>query len=153
MTMRRMLAASTLVLAGWLAGCDTAPQPPAAALSPTPGATARFYILREPTIYDSPTWTTVSLNGEVAGSSAPGTVFYRDVTPGTYRVEARSDKLYPDQVKTVVVRPGSTTFVRVDNVPNWGQSPRQWQGTTFTVEIIDPAIGQIEIGRLQMTPG
>jgi hypothetical protein len=153
MVTRRILAVCALALAGGLGGCDTAPQPPAAVLSPVPAGMARFYVLREPTIYDSPTWTAVSLNGEVAGSSAPGTVFYRDVAPGTYRVEARSDKLYPDQVKTVVVKPGSATFVRVDNLPNWGQSPRQWQGTTFTVEIIDPAIGQLEIGKLQLTPG
>jgi hypothetical protein len=153
MTTRWILTICTLALAGGLGSCGTASQPPAAVASPVPAGMARFYVLREPTIYDSPTWTAVSLNGEVAGSSAPGTVFYRDVAPGTYRVEARSDKLYPDQVKTVVVRPGSATFVRVDNLPNWGQSPRQWQGTTFTVEIIDPAIGQLEIGKLQLTPG
>jgi hypothetical protein len=153
MTTRRILAICTLALAGGLSGCGTASQLPVAVATPVPDGMARFYVLREPTIYDSPTWTAVSLNGEVAGSSAPGTVFYRDVAPGTYRVEARSDKLYPDQVKTVVVRPGSATFVRVDNLPNWGQSPRQWQGTTFTVEIIDPAIGQLEIGKLQLTPG
>jgi hypothetical protein len=75
------------------------------------------------------------------------------VAPGTYRIEARSDKAYPDQVKTVVAHPGSTTFVKVDNLRNWGQSPRLWQGTTFTVEIIDPAIGQLELGRLQLTQG
>jgi hypothetical protein len=153
MTTRQILAICTLVLAGGLGGCGTASQLPVAAATPVPAGMARFYVLREPTTYDSPTWTAVSLNGEVAGSSAPGTVFYRDVTPGTYRVEARSDKLYPEQAKTVVVRPGSATFVRVDNLPNWGQSPRQWQGTTFTVEIIDPAIGQLEIGKLQLTPG
>jgi hypothetical protein len=153
MTTRWILTICTLALAGGLGGCGTASQPPAAVASPVPAGMARFYVLREPTIYDSPTWTAVSLNGEVAGSSAPGTVFYRDVAPGTYRVEARSDKLYPDQVKTVVVRPGSATFVRVDNLPNWGQSPRQWSGTTFTVEIIDPAIGRVEIGKLQLTPG
>jgi hypothetical protein len=33
------------------------------------------------------------------GSSAPGTVFHRDVAPGTYEVEARSDELYPNQFR------------------------------------------------------
>jgi hypothetical protein len=152
MKTRRILAVCALALVAGLGACG-APSQPVAAFSPVPAGMARFYVLREPTIYDSQTWTAVSLNGQVAGSSAPGTVFYRDVAPGTYRVEARSDKAYPDQAKTVVVRPDTATFVRVDNLPNWGQTARQWQGTTFTVEIIDPAIGQTEIGRLQMIPG
>jgi hypothetical protein len=152
MTTWRILTICTLALAGGLAGCDTAPHQ-VAVISPVPGGMARFYVLREANSYDSQIWTAVSLNGEVAGSSAPGTVFYRDVVPGTYRVEARSDKRYPDQVKTVVARPGSTTFVKVDNLRNWGQSSREWQGTTFTVEVIDPAIGQLELSKLQLTQG
>jgi hypothetical protein len=151
MTSRQIWRACVLLLAGWLGGCATAPQ--LTAFPPVPTDMARFYVLREPTIYDSQIWTAVSLNDQVAGTSAPGTVFYRDVAPGTYRVEARSEKLYPDQVKTVVVRPGSATFVRVDNLPTWSQSNRQWWGTTFTVEIIDPAIGQVELGKLRLTPG
>jgi len=141
------------LLAGWLGGCSTAPSMQPIAVPPVPAGLARFYVLRDPTFYDSQAWTAVSLNGDVVGSSAPGTFFYRDVAPGTYNVEARSDKLYPDQMKTVVVKPGAATFVKVYNLPHWGQSARQWTGTTFTVEIIDPAIGQAEIGRLQLTPG
>jgi hypothetical protein len=99
------------------------------------------------------TRTSVSLNRQPVGSLGPGYVFFRDVAPGTYAVEARSERLYPGQVKTVVVKPGSTVFVKVVNIPWWGQSPRQWTGETYVATIVDPAIGRIQIGNLRLTPG
>jgi hypothetical protein len=61
--------------------------------------------------------------------------------------------LYPEQAKTVVMAPGTTTFVKIANLPYWGQTARRWLGTTFVVVIVDPAIGQVEIGGLQLAPG
>jgi hypothetical protein len=153
MAVRRFLAMSGMMLAGLIGGCDTAPQMPLGAMPTVAPGMARVYVYRDATIYDSQLWSQVSLNGEAVGSSAPGKVFYRDVAPGTYRIEARSDKLYPEQAKTVVMAPGSATFVKVENLPFWGQSARQWQGTTFVVVIVDPAIGQVEVGRLLLMPG
>jgi hypothetical protein len=113
---------------------------------------ARFYFFRAPTTYDSQLWTAVSLNHRKVGDSAPGTVFYRDVPPGRYEVEVRSDKLYPDQFKTVEVGPGSTTYVQIQNLPPWSQGA-WWQGTTFVVVIVDPALAAREIPSLCLTPG
>ena len=48
---------------------------------------------------------------------------------------------------------GSTTFVKVVGLPYWGQSGLQWSGYTFVVAVIDPAIGQYEIGPLHLTSG
>jgi hypothetical protein len=142
------------LLAGtWLAGCDTAPQMSLASLPPVPADKVRFFVYREPTYYDSLQWTWIWLNGEKAGDVGPGQVFYRDVPPGTYSIEARSDRLYPGQVKTVAAPPGATVFVRVDNPLFWGQSPRQWSGTTFVAMIVDPAIGRIQTASLRLTPG
>jgi hypothetical protein len=150
MKIRRFLAA--FVLAALLGSCDTAPQ---AAVTAPPVAPdkARLYFYRDANIYDALVWTAVSLNGQRVGDSAPGTVFYRDVAPGTYRIEARSDKLYPGQPRTVVVGPGTTTFIKVQVLPSWGQSGRQWQGNTFAVAIVDPAVGRYQIGNLRLTPG
>ncbi len=149
---RRALASA--IFLGLLAGCAAGPQLDQVGLPALPPDKARLYIYRDPTVYDPLVWTAVSLNREVVGSSAPGSVFYRVVAPGTYRIEARSDKLYPGQVKTVVVQPGSTTYVKVEAQPFWGQSGRQWQGNTFVVvAIIDPAIGIYQTSRLQLTPG
>ena len=80
-------------------------------------------------------------------------MFYRDVAPGVYRIAVDSEKLYPDQVKAVMVDAGSTTFIKVVGLPFWGQSGVQWWGYTFTVAVIAPAIGQYEIGPLHLTSG
>lgn len=135
-----------------LIGCDTAPQQKLA-LPAVPAIKARLIFYRAANPYDGLVWTKVSLNGEPVGASAPGTVFYRDLAPGTYQIEVDSEKLYPHQFKTVAVEAGSTTFVKVVGLPYWGQSGMQWWGYTFTVAVIDPAIGQYEIGPLQLTSG
>jgi hypothetical protein len=74
------------------------------------------------------------------------------VAPGTYAISALSDKLYPDQSKTIAVGGGSTTFVRIETSPTWGQDGMLWQGNTFIVAIVDPAIGQYQIGALRLMP-
>jgi len=75
-----------------LGGCGTAPQSPMTE-SAVPSGKARVYFFRDADYYDAMVWTTVSLDGRPVGASAPGSVFFRDVAPGTYRVEARSDQL------------------------------------------------------------
>lgn len=135
-----------------LAGCDTAPQQKLAlpAVAPTK---ARFIFYRSGgSPYDGLVWTRIWLNGIAVGDLGPGAVFYRDLPPATYHIEARSEKLYPNQFKTVTVEPGSTTFVKIVSEPYWGHE-RDWQGDTFVVAIVDPAIGQSEIGPLQLMPG
>ncbi len=122
------------------------------ALEPPPAGKARFYFYRSLTPYGSTLWTAVSLNNRRVGYVAPGMVFYRDAEPGTYEIEVQSDKLYPNQFKTVSVGPASTTFVNIQELPFWGQSAWNWQGTTFVVTIVDPAIGSREISKLRPGP-
>lgn len=135
-----------------LLACSAAPLEPVV-VTPPPAGKARLYIYRDATFYGSQLWTAVSLDRVRVGDSAPGTVFYRDVAPGTYEVEVGSDHLYPDQFKTARLAPGSITFVKIEELPFWGQSARQWQGTTFVVAIISPAIGTAEISRLRLVSG
>ncbi|HUJ97778.1 MAG TPA: DUF2846 domain-containing protein [Stellaceae bacterium] len=118
-----------------------------------PAGLARFYFFRSGSVYDSQQWTAVSLNRQKVGDSAPGGVFYRDVPPGRYEIEVRSDKLYPNQFKTVVVAPGSTTYVAVQNLPHWSQGGWQTQGTTFAVSIVDPTLAVRQIAALCPTRG
>jgi hypothetical protein len=154
MTTRCFAAISGMFLLISLGACDTAPQPwDEKAASPPASGKARIYVYRNATVYDSTVWTAVSLNGTVVGNSAPGTVFYRDIASGTYRLEARSDKLYPGQVKTIALAPGATMFVEVEGQPFWGQTSWEWQGSTFTIAIVDPAIGRARISALTLTPG
>ncbi|HUC65127.1 MAG TPA: DUF2846 domain-containing protein [Stellaceae bacterium] len=143
----------SLFLALWLGGCDTATQALEGPIPPLPAGEARLFFYRDANVYDGLLTTIVSLNGVPVGASELGTVFYRDVAPGTYQIGARSDKLYPDQVKTVAVAPGTTTYVRVQTLPYWGQSGWQWQGNTFIVSIVNPAMAEQEIIPLQHIRG
>jgi Protein of unknown function (DUF2846) len=153
MMRRRFLGALAPGMAAILLGCDSAPQDPLLGVAGVPAGKGRLYIYRENKFYDALVWTAVSLNGTVVGSSAPGSVFYRDVAPGTYRIAARSDQRYPDQAKTVVVTPGMTVFVRIAVAPAYGKSDLQWLGNTFVVQIVDPAVARLQMSRLELTRG
>jgi len=144
-----IFALCILALAACAGGADQ-PLGPEPALVPDQ---ARLYVYRYRAYNASLAWTTVSLDHHPLGESAPGTVFYRDVPPGIHEIEVRSDKLYPNQFKTVRLAAGSRTFVRIDQEPYWGNSPWGWQGMTFVVTIIDPALGARQIAGLHPTSG
>jgi hypothetical protein len=93
---RELRRALTLFLAAFLtvigiAACAPAAPQGDAVAKPVPPDKVRIYVYRDLYLYDAQVWTAVSLNGETIGDSAPGTVFYRDVLPGTYEIEVRSD--------------------------------------------------------------
>ncbi|HUH83398.1 MAG TPA: DUF2846 domain-containing protein [Stellaceae bacterium] len=146
MKLNRLVAVSLIGVT--LGGCAAAaPEGSGAAAAPLAAERARVYVYRELNPYDSPTWTAVSLNREKVGNSAPGQVFYRDVAPGTYEIEVRSDYLYPNQFKTVTLAPGATVYAKIQDVRSWGKS-FDGGGTTFAVTIVDPAVARREIGAL-----
>ncbi len=143
-----LLALTALSACGSTGGASSAAPPPLAA------GLARFYFYRDPAApYVSPAWTRVALNGQAVGDSAPGSAFYRDVAPGTYRIEVRSDQVYPDQFRSVAAAAGSTTFVKVQELPQWGLTAWGPRGQAFVVQIVSPAQGAREIAGLPLTPG
>jgi len=146
--MRRQFLLFCLPLA--LIGCGAGSQQKLALPAVAPSK-ARLIFYRGGSPYDGLVWTRILLNGQSIGAAAPGTVFYRDVAPGVYQIGVDSEKLYPDQVKAVAINAGSTTYIKVMGAPTWGQSGLQWWGTTFTPAVMAPAVGQSEIGPLQLT--
>jgi hypothetical protein len=160
-----LLAAMTLASAPVWADTYNAPAPMAAALLPGPASPgmARIYIYREDVSPMHPEWTAVWLGGSKLGDSAPGTFFYRDVQPGTYTLSVNSDMPYSEQKKTLLLRPGSTVFVKVFAVEGYGITMSGGGGSSrfgggavsvsipnvFGERIIDPRIAQPEISRLQ----
>jgi len=136
-----------------LVACGSEPAEPVVAAAPPPDK-ARIYVYRDATYYGSQVWTAVSLNQMKIGDAAPGTVFYRDVAPGTYEIEVRSYRLYPDQFKTERLAPGSVTFVNIEEAVGWdnnGFKPRG--GPTFLVVIVDPALAATQMRSLRLVPG
>jgi hypothetical protein len=136
----------------------------AGAMLPGPASPgmARLYIYREEPNSLHPEWTAVWLDRTKLGASAPGTFFYRDVPAGTHTLTVNSDVPYVDQTKTLVLRSGSTLFVKIYAVEGYGITvngggPSRRGGGAPTVSIpnvfgervIDPRIAHPEISRLQ----
>jgi hypothetical protein len=117
----------------------------AARLPSAPPDRTRFFFYRDYEPYESLGRPYVTLNGEVAGISEPGGVFYRDMPVGTYLVAVRSNTFYPDKNKTVTATAGRTIYVKVESLRSYNSGDNFYDPDTFAVAIIDPADGQREI--------
>lgn len=147
---RPIIPMATLAIAA-VVGCATAARPPLTLPAPPPDK-ARLVVYCDNNPVSDPSWTTVSLNRTPLGSIGPGNVFYRDVTPGTYEIEVRSEQLYPNQAKALSVGPGTTTFINVQVVLGWGKSESK-PTRPFTLVIVDPAIAERAIAPLHLMGG
>ena len=145
---RSIIPVASLVAAAALAGCAVTPGPPLALPAVAPDkARLVFYCDNNPV--NDPEWTTVSLNGTKLGGIGPGNVFYRDLAPGTYEIEVRSEQLYPNQARTLSLAAGTTTFVDVQTVIGWGKSESK-RARPFTLTIVDPAAAERAIQPLRL---
>ena len=122
-------------------------------VAPPPSDKTRLYVYRDASTYGSQEWTAVSLSGMKIGDTAPGTVFYRDVTPGTYEVEVRSESPYPNQFPTARFAAGSTIFVKIEDHRGYSNSGFGVTRPTFSAIIADPTIAAAEIKLLRLVPG
>ncbi len=160
--MRKILIGLVLALAaGWLSSCagigpypdlkpfdQVAPNLP----PPAPGL-ARFYFYRLLSYYDIRAGTTAYLNGQPVGFSRIGTVFYRDVTPGSYFVSVASPGAFPNQFKTVQVAAGQVVYAHIESLLSWSDgSGIDSHGATFTVVLEDPALATEEMHGLYYIP-
>jgi len=164
MARRLVLLLALALAAGSLPSCAVRPGPypdlqPFSAVEanlppPAPGL-ARIYFYRALSYYDLPEGTSVYLNQQTVGFSRIGTVFYRDVTPGSYFISVLSRGAYPNQFKTVQTKPGQTWYVRIESLESWsgyGGGDTDVHGATFTVNLINPAAARQEIRALSYLP-
>jgi hypothetical protein len=117
---------------------------------PPPANTARIVVYRAFEPYQSLEWVPVFFNGVTVGAVGPGKVILRDVAPGTYTVEAKSEGLWPEQAKTVVVQAGQTVYAKITSFK--GLNPtvnRPAELVTYVVVLMDPATARREIGPLR----
>jgi hypothetical protein len=148
-TLLKVIALMALVLVSACAG-GGAPAGPsfaqvAAQLPPVPSGRARFFFYRDYEPYESLSRPYATLNGDVAGVSEPGGVFYRDVAPGRYLVSVRNYTFYPGQDKTVDIGAGQTAYVKVESLRSYNSGDSSYEPDTFAVVVVDPADGQRDI--------
>jgi len=117
----------------------------ASQLPPVPPDRARFFFYRDYEPYESLGRPYVTLNGEIAGISEPGGVFYRDMPAGTYLIAVRSNTPYPDQDKTVTAAAGQIFYVKVGSIRGYNSGDSMYDPDTFAVVIVGPADGQRDI--------
>ena len=139
-----------------LAGC--VPTPPGPLLSgplpPQPAGTARIVFYRDLDYYATQSMPTVYLNDKPAGISENGAVFYRDVAPGAYAISVAPSLPYPNQFKTIVVKPGDVFYAQLAPLPLTGGrfnvNARDY-GDTFIVTLRDPATAAYETRGLRVS--
>jgi len=139
-----------------LAGClgPTAPFYPevATTIPPVPPGQGRIYFYRDYEPYESLARPYLYLNRQVAGISIPGGVFFRDVPPGTYEISVYSQGTFPNQFKTVAVKPGDVFYAKIQSLRSWftGSGPfREFERDTFVVAIMDPNQARDEFARMR----
>ena len=112
--------------------------------------------------YESVAETEAFLNGKPVGVTETGAVFYRDVAPGQYTISVHSDGVFPDQFKTVILKPGDVAYARIESIKSWmscgsggGRSGGTTEGCedTFVVVMIDPALAQADMHDLRFIRG
>ena len=138
-----------LVLAA--AGCASPPtfDQVGATLPPIPTGEARIFVYRDYEPYQSLSWVPVFFNGATIGAVGPGHVLMRDVPPGTYKIEPKSEGLWPDQAKTVRIAAGDSVFAKVASFAGLNATGSGDElEATFVVVLVDPVAARREIGTL-----
>ena len=148
---KALLAGVVLLLAGCV-------QPPGPLLSgplpPAPPGTARLVFYRGLDYYATQSMPTVYLNTDPTGISQNGALFYRDVAPGAYNISVAPSLPYPNQFKSVVVKPGDVFYVQIAALPAIGgrfDLTQRSYGDTFIVTVRDPAYGAYETQGLRVS--
>lgn len=119
-----------------------------ATLPPIPAGEARIFVYRDYEPYQSLSWVPVFFNGGTIGAVGPGHVLMRDVPPGTYKIEPKSEGLWPDQAKTVRVAAGDSVFAKIESFNSLEDTGASDLQTTFVVVLVDPVAAHREIGPL-----
>lgn len=159
---RAFVAATLLLLAGCsgdnpLAGTANVLFPGSVANGPLPPPApgmARLIFFRNVDYQGSSASPVISLNGSPTGRTENGSMFYRDVAPGTYAVTALPSLPFANQFPTVNVKAGDLKYIQIGALTNMGDlAPERAFEDTFIVSVVDPQWGAYEISSLRRIHG
>ena len=112
---------------------------------------ARVYFYRAFEPYESLALPAIYLDGKSHAVSEPGGVLFRDVEPGAHEISVFSPGIYPNQFKSVILRPGDTLYVRVESLRNWYRG-FNWEKDTFVVSLVGESEAEGEMASLRYVP-
>ena len=152
--MTRALQRLILLLALVAIGCTNPPtfDQVSATLAPIRAGEARIFVYRDYEPYQSLSWVPVFFNRAKVGAVGPGQVLMRDVPPGTYTIEPKSEGLWPNQAKTVRVGAGDSVYAKIESFNGLDPSGDDLQAT-FVVVLMDSVAARREIGPLWYQAG
>lgn len=151
--MRGVLRQLVLLAVVVVAGCsgEAPPRFDQGGVPPIPAGMARVYLYRTFEPYQSLAYVAVFLNRDDVGAVGPGKVLFRDVAPGTYTIEAKSEGLWPNQTKTVALGAGQTAYAKIESFRGLDPTADMPEPqTTFVVVLIAPEIAEREMGQLRL---
>ncbi len=124
--MKRVMISFALGTALLLSACAGGPpgtpfSQVAESIPAVPAGEARIFFYRDYEPYESLARPWIYLNNQRVGMSVPGGVYYRDVTPGTYRIKVDSEGLYWHQFKTVTLAAGETAYAKIESLRSWDE--------------------------------
>lgn len=119
-----------------------------APLPPPPAGLARVWFLRqyEPGENLSTPW--IYVNGAPLTASLPGTIFYRDVPPGTYTFSVDTCGTDVNQFPTVQLPPGAQVEFEVQSLQSFTPPDCPHDTGTFYVRPVAPRFLQLYLPQL-----
>ena len=110
-----------------------------ASIPPLQPGMARVWVLRMPSEagFTSGADPMVYANGAPLAQSTVFTVYYHDFPPGTYRFTVQAYGTPANLVDSVVLAPGTDTYLQVQAVANW-QMGSTAGGASFAVMTMSP---------------
>jgi hypothetical protein len=124
--------------------------------APIPPGMARIWFYRDLNPNDVLAQAYIRLNGAVAGVSAAGGAFYRDVAPGRYHVSVDSYVQDPHNDADLVLAPGMEAYAKVLPLENFVQGGGGAVGggfrrNSFVVWLYPPEIGRVAVAHSYFT--
>jgi len=142
-----------VLLAGLMAaGCGAEPQPfaqTASGLPPIGPGAARLFVYRDVEYYKDLAYIPIFLDSRTVGAVGPGKIMERDVAVGTHTLEAKSEALWPGQLKTVRFAAGDTVYAKVESFLSGDPSTTEPDLiSTFVIVLIDAETARREMSGL-----
>jgi hypothetical protein len=92
---------------------------PAGRIPPIPAGVARVWFLRQFEPSESLQTPMIFVNGAPLTSSQPGTIFFRDFTPGLYAFSVETCSRDFNQVARPSLTPGSETYLEIQSLTSF----------------------------------